>query len=196
MKQGKTRWLLVGLLCLGLWPMVAASAQETRWDSLMADAAKAYQQADYSEAEKLLLAALKEAEKFGEQDPRLAANLNNLAALYNAQGRYVQAEPLFQRALAIVEKALGPEHPHVATSLNNLAALYIAQGKYTEAEPLYQRALLVLTRAVGPEHPGVATMLENYARMLRVLNRHDEAEKMEGRAQAIRAKHAQENPQK
>jgi len=48
---------------------------------------------------------------------------------------------------------------------------------------------------VGPEYPEVATMLENYARMLRVLNRHDEAEKMEARAQAIRAKHAQENPQ-
>ncbi len=39
-------------------------------------------------------------------------------------------------------------------------------------------------------------MLENYARMLRVLNRHDEAEMMESRAQAIRAKHAQEIPQR
>ncbi len=65
-----------------------------------------------------------------------------------------------------------------------------------QAEPLYQRALLVLTRAVGPEHPGVATMLENYALMLRVLNRDAEADTMEARAQAIRAKHAQENPPK
>ena len=108
MRLGTTRWLLVGLLCLGLWPMVAASAQETRWDSIVADAWKAYQQADYAEAEKLLLAALQEAEKFGEQDPRLATSLNNLAALYSAQGNYAQAEPLYQRALAIVEKALGP----------------------------------------------------------------------------------------
>ncbi len=154
MKQGKTRWLLVGLLCLGLWPMVAASAQETRWDSIMADAAKAHQQADYAQAEKLFLAALKEAEKFGEQDPRFAASLNNLAELYRAQGKYAQAEPLFQRAL------------------------------------------IVLTRAVGPEHPHVATLLENYARMLRALNRHDEAKMMEARAQVIRAKHAQEIPQR
>jgi len=111
MRLGTTRWLLVGLLCLGLWPMVAASAQETRWDSIMADAAKANQQADYAQAEKLLLAALKEAEKFGEQDLRFAASLNNLAALYDTQGKYAQAEPLFQRALAIWEKILGPEHP-------------------------------------------------------------------------------------
>ena len=85
MRLGTTRWLLVGLLCLGLWPMVAASDQETRWDSIMADAGKAYRQADYAEAEKLLLAALKEAEKFGDQDPRLANSLNNLAVLFGEE---------------------------------------------------------------------------------------------------------------
>ena len=36
---------------------------------------------------------------------------------------YAQARPLFERALAIREKALGPEHPDTATSLNNLASL-------------------------------------------------------------------------
>ena len=79
MKQGKTRWLLVGFLSLALW--TTALAQETRWDSIMADAVKAYQQADYAEAEKLFRAALKEAAKFGEQDQRLATSLNNLALL-------------------------------------------------------------------------------------------------------------------
>ncbi|MCZ6861551.1 MAG: tetratricopeptide repeat protein, partial [Alphaproteobacteria bacterium] len=58
----------------------------------MAGAAKAYQQADYAQAEKLLLAALKEAEKFGEQVRRLAASLNNLASLYYVQGKYAQAQ--------------------------------------------------------------------------------------------------------
>jgi hypothetical protein len=55
-------------------------------------------------------------------------SLNNLAVLYNAQGRYAQAEPLFKRSLAIRVKALGPDHPDVATSQNNLAALYNAQA--------------------------------------------------------------------
>ncbi len=195
MRHSKARWLLATVLCLALWP-AGCSAEETPWETYNSAGNKAYEQGDYAEAEKQWLAGLREAEKFGEQDPRYATSLNNLAGVYRTQGRYAQAEPLYQRSLAIKEKALGPEHPAVATGLNNLAALYIAQGKYTEAEPLYQRALLVLTRAVGPEHPHVATMLENYARMLRVLNRHDEAEKMEARAQAIRAKHAQEIPQR
>ncbi len=50
--------------------------------------------------------------------------------------------------------------------------------------------------ALGPEHPQVATVLANYADLLRKMNRDSEAEKLEARAQAIRAKHAQENPAK
>ena len=73
-----------------------------------------------------------------------------LAALYQAQGRYAEAEPLFRRSLAIREKALGPEHPHVAASLHNLAGLYRIQGKYSEAEPLLQRAPTIKERALGP----------------------------------------------
>ena len=42
----------------------------------------------------------------------------------DAQGKYEQAESLYERALAIREQQLGPEHPDTATSLNNLAVLY------------------------------------------------------------------------
>ncbi len=117
-------------------------------------------------------------------------------ALYQAQGNYAQAEPLYQRSLAIKEKVLGPEHPAVATSLNNLALLYGNQGKYAQAESLYRRALFVFTKALGPDHPNVAASLGNYAVLLRKMDRDAEAKKMEARAKAIRAKHAQENPPK
>jgi len=42
-------------------------------------------------------------------------SLNNLAKLYRAKGQYANAEPFYQRKLAITEKAFGPEHPDVAT---------------------------------------------------------------------------------
>ncbi len=102
----KTKWLLVGLVCLALWP-AHASAQGGLWETYAAAGVKAYQQGNYPEAEKYLAAAVKEAEGFGPQDPRLATSLNNLAGLYHAQGKYAEAEPLHKRALAIREKALG-----------------------------------------------------------------------------------------
>ena len=91
----------------------------------------------------------------------------------------MKAEPLYERALALREKALGPEHPDVATSLNNLAELYEAQGQYARAEPLYQRALAIAEKALGPEHPNMATFRENYAASLR-----------RGRADALQAQTA------
>ncbi len=65
---------------------------------------------------------------------------NNLALLYYAQGQYSQAEPLYQRALAIREKTLGPEHPKLATSLENYAALLRKLDRTAEAESMEVRA--------------------------------------------------------
>ena len=83
--------------------------------------------------------------------------------LYRAQGRLAEAEPLWQRALAIRERALGPDHPDTAQSLNNLAVLYRDQGRLAEAEPLWQRALAIWERALGPEHPHTRTVRDNLA---------------------------------
>ncbi len=60
--------------------------------------------------------------------------------LTGAQGRYAEAEPLFQRALAIDEKALGPEHPDVAQSLENYAALLRQTARADEAKRMEARA--------------------------------------------------------
>ena len=92
-----------------------------------------------------------------------AGLLNQVGGYLKQRARYDEAEPLYQWARAIREKALGPEHPDVAEILNNLAALYHAQGKYDEAELLYQRALAVREKGLGPEHPDVAGSMNNLA---------------------------------
>src|SRR5207244_2035257 len=55
-----------------------------------------------------------------------AAVLLMQAGYYLEQSaQYTQAEPLYQRALAIREKTPGPEHPDTATTLHSLALLYV-----------------------------------------------------------------------
>ena len=71
-------------------------------------------------------------------------------------GEYAKAEPLYQEALRIRQKVLGPEHPDTAGSLNNLASLYQHMGEYAKAEPLYQEALRIRQKVLGPEHPDTA----------------------------------------
>ena len=108
-----------------------------------------------------------------------------LAELLREQGKYAEAEPLFRRALAISEKALGPEHPNVAKELNNLAALLQAQGKYAEAEPLFRRALAIDEKALGSDHPDFAIDLNNLAALLQDQGKYAEAEPLYRRALAI-----------
>ncbi|MGZ3458885.1 MAG: CHAT domain-containing protein, partial [Archangium sp.] len=86
-------------------------------------------------------------------------------------GNYARAEPLFERALAIWEAALGKNHPDVARTLNNLALLYANQGNYARAEPLYERALAIYEAALDKNHPDVALTLNNLA-LLRLAQQH------------------------
>ena len=101
------------------------------------------------------------------REERAADLLDRLASYrHGALAAYAQARPLFERALAIREKALGPEHPDTATSLNNLAFLLKDQGDLAGGRPLYERALAIREKALGPEHPDTATSLNNLARLL------------------------------
>ncbi len=64
------------------------------------------QQGRDSEAERYAKEALRlGTEEFGPDDPTTATMLNNLALLYHDQGKYAEAEPLYQRSLAIDENA-------------------------------------------------------------------------------------------
>ena len=123
-----------------------------------------------------------------QDSPDLAYSLDRLARIYEKQGRYREALPLYRQALKIREQQLGSDHPDVATSLNNLAALYQAQGRYGEAEPLYQRSLQIREQQLGTDHPDVATSLNNLASLYDDQGRYGEAEPLYIRALEIGVK--------
>ncbi len=56
----------------------------------------------------------------GSEHPAVATVLNCLGSLYESQGIYEEAEPLFIRALAIDEKALGSGHTYYYAIASNL----------------------------------------------------------------------------
>jgi tetratricopeptide (TPR) repeat protein len=106
----------------------------------------------------------------------LATSLNNLALLYNNQGKYSEAEPLYLDALEMRKRLFTGDHPDVATSLNNLAVLYDNQGRYSEAEPLYLDALEMTKRLFTGDHPDVANSLNNLASLYKSQGKYSEAE--------------------
>jgi CHAT domain-containing protein/Tfp pilus assembly protein PilF len=125
----------------------------------------------------------------GECHPHYAQSLNNLALLYQAQGEYAQAEPLYRQALEIYKHALGERHPDYGTSLHNLASLYRAKGEYAQAEPLAQKALDLRKEVLGERHPDYGTSLNNLASLYLAQGEYAQAEPLYRQALEM-SKHA------
>ena len=106
----------------------------------------------------------------------VAMTINILAVRHYDEGRYSESEPLFEEALGIRRRVLGPEHPDTLDSINDVANLYRRQGRYEEAEPLYDKALDVRRRVLGPEHPDTLISMNNLGILYRSQGRYEEAE--------------------
>jgi tetratricopeptide (TPR) repeat protein len=115
-----------------------------------------------------------------------AANVLSAAAIiHHKKGRYDKAVTLYERALLIREKQLGPDDMDLATTLNNLAVLYLECGRYLEAEKLCSRSLAIVEKAWGPSHPKVARRLSNLAGVYAALHKDEAAAELYERALAI-----------
>lgn len=83
--------------------------------------------------------------------------LHNLGAVYEAQGRYGEAETYYLQALTIARE-IGPRFGE-GMSLNNLGLVYRLQGRYGEALTHLEQALAI-AREVG-DREGEGTSLNN-----------------------------------
>ncbi|KAI2623161.1 hypothetical protein GGR54DRAFT_629751 [Hypoxylon sp. NC1633] len=107
---------------------------------------------------------------------------HRLGNLYASQGRLVEAEAMYKRALEGKEKALGPEHTSTLDTVNSLGALYKDQGRLIDAEAMFKRALEGKERAWGPEHILTLYTVNNLGLLYTCQGRLVEAEAMSKRA--------------
>lgn len=174
--------IFAGSLCL-----IFSLGSAARPENLSAQSGKIIQlerAGKYAEALPLAQSMVSALEK-GPPNRDLAGALNNLAQIYGGLGQDSVAEPIYKRALAIMEKAAGLDSIDMAPELTNLAALYQRQARYAEAEPLFKRALALRERALPPGHPDVGQSLNNLATLYERGDRHSESEPLFRRALAI-----------
>ena len=88
--------------------------------------------------------------------------LNNLAVLYYHQGKLVEAERLFQRAIEGMDTELGSTHQSTLNTLRNLSCLYAHQGNIDKAIEIHLAILQEKADyALGPlDHPVFETLFE------------------------------------
>ncbi len=70
-------------------------------------------------------------QSYGPDHPSVARDLNNLAQLIKAIGRFSEAEPLMRRVVLIFiafEKSTGHQHQHVRFAIENYRSLLSVLG--------------------------------------------------------------------
>jgi tetratricopeptide (TPR) repeat protein len=87
----------------------------------------------------------------------LFSNLEHLGSLYQARGRYADAERLYRRARDLREWVAGPAIT-VHKDLPRLAGLYSEQGHFSDALALYKRIYKIDERS-PPQAPAVVRVL-------------------------------------
>jgi tetratricopeptide (TPR) repeat protein len=107
---------------------------------------------------------------------------HHLGDLFADQDKLVEAESMYERALAGKEKTLGAEHTSTLDTVNNLGNLYGEQGKLAKAELMYERALAGYEKAFGVEHTSTLNIVNNLGGLYRVRGKLAKAEPMSERA--------------
>ena len=122
------------------------------------------QQGRYADAAECGIEAVHMAEQlFGPDDASIARALYRVAVdVYEAQGRYAEAEPLLAQAITILKRC-GTDETNLATVHSALAAAYQGQGREDEAEALYEQIFSALERRRGRNHPDVIAAAANLA---------------------------------
>lgn len=116
---------------------------------------------------------------------QLADLLRKAADYLFERAQYRQAEVLYQRALAIRERVLGPEHSQVADALYGQGKLLYAQGQYERAGQIFQRALDIWEKGSDIAHSDVAEVLNGLANVSCELGQFERAETLYQRARSL-----------
>ena len=113
----------------------------------------------------------------GSGDPATLGSIGALALLYQSEGRYTEAEQLFQEVLQTNRKAFGQRHPATITSLANLAAIYSDQAlRHAQGGTAASGSTAGKPRRTPAPPPGHPTGLNNLAFLYVAQGRYGEAE--------------------
>ncbi len=102
-----------------------------------------------------------------------------------AAGKYDEALPLVQKALAQAEQSVGSEHVLTARCLTLLATVWYDKADYTQAEECARRAISIREKQLGSEHHDLAESLNILGLVLKSKGNFPMAEPLYLRAIAI-----------
>jgi non-specific serine/threonine protein kinase/serine/threonine-protein kinase len=111
-----------------------------------------------------------------EQQARLMYTMGNV---YLSLGLDSRAQSLFERALDIQQRFLGPKNLETLETASSLANALRFLGRYAECEKMERQTIELQRQALGPQHPDTLNSIGDLAATLFSEDRYPEAEKLQ-----------------
>jgi tetratricopeptide (TPR) repeat protein len=168
--------IILTLSCLTCFTPARAQTADEQWKGLVMQGLYAASGNNFVKAEAIFQRAVHEAERFGAEDARVGTTLNSLGLIYRAEKKYADAESVYRRALAILEKAYGAESIDVANINFNIGTVMFDQSHQPVALPYVQKAMVSYSTLLGGNSLKTAAALCMVGDAYRAMKSYTEAE--------------------
>jgi tetratricopeptide (TPR) repeat protein len=145
--RASARAVLVVIALTFAWSNLGQSSQamtDASWNNLARSATDALDSNKYWIAEPLLKQSISEAEKFGFSDMRLARAYGELGRYYQVRGRFEDAQPWYERELAVKEVAYENDQGKLVQPMGALVVFYLNYGAASKADPMTEDLLAIV----------------------------------------------------
>jgi tetratricopeptide (TPR) repeat protein len=172
-------------VAIAILTSVAGFPQTDDWRPRMNEGAAAEAVGDYASAASSYRLATEVAEQFDHHDRRRTVAWNAMATMYDAMGRFAEAEAAYRRALKEAAESTGKAGPDYALVLANLGCWYEETGQRAAGEKLLREALAIYYAADPPDELRTAVAQNALAEALCTARKYKEAGPLLTRALAV-----------
>jgi CHAT domain-containing protein/Flp pilus assembly protein TadD len=132
---------------------------------------------DYANADKYYYTALElKKEEVGEKNPDFLTLLNNVAVVYNLEGKNIKADSLYTKLANLRREVYGENNQEYINTIYYKANLYKNTGRYLEAEPLYNKVVAFRKIKPGENSPEFMFAYKHLGQLYVLQRRYTDAE--------------------
>jgi len=155
---------MVATILLGV---AIASPASAEWRTNYEAAREAIKNKDFRSAEDAAIAALNEAEAFGQSDERRLDTLELLSDVYRETRQWAASAALLEQTIAAMTKAGTEGSPSAGYLYNKLGVVYQQMRENDKAEVAYQASLAIKRKKYADNVASIAVVVSNLGELYR-----------------------------
>ena len=146
------------------------------WETYIELGDNAYRKGFFDIAEKMFLAAIKEANHEVSEGATLGTILCHFGKFYFEQQRNKKAEVFLKRAVDTFDRDKKSYEQGACEAVELLARVSMAEGRYDQAEKLFKRQFAIVKKTYGKDDPRLIEPIRSLVQLYRTYGKFERAD--------------------